>query len=263
MRNPVQGCTDVRAFTLVELLVAIAIIALLAALLLPALVQGKARAQSTACKSHLRQIGIALKAYISDSGRYPPEGGLAAGHFVAWADRLYPNAPRSWTNSSWQCPTYVAKQGLVRVVEPVVNDVYTSYAYNEWGMVDVSRSPRLGLIVRPRLTISDSDVAAPSEMITIGDSRTFRNSRTLQGFIEPLHGLMQMQPWNRNTPHHPSEETDPVHGQGYNLLFADGHVSLLKRGAYLYPPRAAHHWNRDNQPHPELWRPTNAWAVEN
>ena len=77
------------------------------------------------------------------------------------------------------------------------------------------------------------------------------------GVIKPLHGLIQMQPF---VAYH--EETAPLHGQGYNILFADGHVALVRRSNYLYPPRAAHNWNRDNQPHQELWRPMNQWAEQ-
>ncbi len=104
----------VRAFTLTELLVVIAIIAVLAALLLPALSRSKAEAQSTACKNHLRQMGVALTMYATDT--------------------------------------------------------------------------------RP----------------------------------------------------------------GYNIVFCDGHLSLVKRNDYLFPPRTARNWNRDNQPHPEAWAPTRA-----
>lgn len=53
-------------FTLMELLVTIAVIAILAALLLPVLNKGKERARRAKCQSNLRQIGIALRQYTND-----------------------------------------------------------------------------------------------------------------------------------------------------------------------------------------------------
>src|SRR5687767_9191627 len=58
-------------FTLIELLVVIVIIAILASLLLPALSRAKQAAQSAACKSNLRQQGMALTLHVSDNGSYP------------------------------------------------------------------------------------------------------------------------------------------------------------------------------------------------
>ncbi|MEO2017621.1 MAG: DUF1559 domain-containing protein [Fuerstiella sp.] len=64
--------TSRRGFTLIELLVVIAIIAILIALLLPAVQQAREAARRTQCKSHLKQIGIALHNYHDVNRCFPP-----------------------------------------------------------------------------------------------------------------------------------------------------------------------------------------------
>jgi prepilin-type N-terminal cleavage/methylation domain-containing protein len=64
-----RGC---RGFTLLELLVVMAIIAVLAALLLPTIGKARERAKRTVCTSNLRQLGSAMLMYTSDhKGRLP------------------------------------------------------------------------------------------------------------------------------------------------------------------------------------------------
>jgi prepilin-type N-terminal cleavage/methylation domain-containing protein len=61
------------AFTLVELLVVIAILAILAGLLFPVLWAARERARAAACRSNLRQIGLAVQMYRDDYGELPPQ----------------------------------------------------------------------------------------------------------------------------------------------------------------------------------------------
>jgi prepilin-type N-terminal cleavage/methylation domain-containing protein/prepilin-type processing-associated H-X9-DG protein len=67
-RTPRRWRTLRAAFTLVELLVVVAIIAVLAGLLLPALAQGRRAAQTARCVSNLRQLGLATQLYWDDHG---------------------------------------------------------------------------------------------------------------------------------------------------------------------------------------------------
>jgi len=60
------------AFTLIELLVVIGIIALLAALLLPALARAKEQGKASACLSNLRQMGVSLQLYVQDNANKLP-----------------------------------------------------------------------------------------------------------------------------------------------------------------------------------------------
>jgi prepilin-type N-terminal cleavage/methylation domain-containing protein len=71
MKRPFRG------FTLTELLVVLAIIAALAAIVLPVGRSVLARSRSAACLSNLRQIGTGLEAYLQDNSQTLPE--LAAG----------------------------------------------------------------------------------------------------------------------------------------------------------------------------------------
>jgi prepilin-type N-terminal cleavage/methylation domain-containing protein len=70
-----------RAFSLVELLVVIGIIAVLIGILLPTISRAREQTKFIMCKSNLRQIGSALRMYANDNGDYFPDAYTLGGAF--------------------------------------------------------------------------------------------------------------------------------------------------------------------------------------
>ena len=113
-------------FTLMELIVVVAIIALLTAMLLPAVQKAKARAQSAACLGNLNQLGKALWLYSND-----------------YDGRVVTNSVLEWPCNTWVClmrdywrdpESLVCRSDLVRYDvkddDPDKWGVSVSYGYN-------------------------------------------------------------------------------------------------------------------------------------
>lgn len=64
-----------KAFTLIELLIVVAIIAILAAIAVPNFLEAQTRAKVTRVKSDMRTVATALEAYFIDNNAYPPDNG--------------------------------------------------------------------------------------------------------------------------------------------------------------------------------------------
>lgn len=89
-----------KGFTLVELLVVVAIIAILAAMLLPALSKAKARTYAARCASNLRQLHFGTLAYLEDYNQafWPPDYPVAQAWFADQAGNGTPHGPLYYLN---------------------------------------------------------------------------------------------------------------------------------------------------------------------
>jgi prepilin-type processing-associated H-X9-DG protein/prepilin-type N-terminal cleavage/methylation domain-containing protein len=232
------------AFTLVELLAVIAVFAILAAVLLPALFQAKGRAQRIQCVSNLRQLGLALQQFTADYHAYPSE------IESTWVKELeaeglgVPKLRQGFLERGlWRCPA--ARWSDFRLStrsSPGHPTALVSYAYNGFGVEATGlRTNSLGLAANrspdPRLQVPvrESDVACPSDMMAIGDN--FCNY-ILQRFVLASEENRGANPMSR-------------HQGRANIVFCDGHVaSPTLRFVFEDASDAALvRWNRDHQPH--------------
>jgi prepilin-type N-terminal cleavage/methylation domain-containing protein/prepilin-type processing-associated H-X9-DG protein len=177
-------------FTLVELLVVTAVIAILAALLLPALAGAKERARQVRCASNLRQIVLGTLTYAGDhEDTYPaqPGDGLAVkadgGHGTNYYDLLMPYLINARV---WLCPSTKDWPGRLM-----------SYHMN-------------GLIITVD-GLKSAAVQLPSSTLLIGE--TGQRTRFDEAYLRPDQngGYLYDRP-QRN------------HRNGSNATFAGGHV---------------------------------------
>src|SRR6266498_3402800 len=158
-----SGPIAASGFTLIELLVVIAIIAILAALLLPALSSAKSAAQSTQCKSNLKQLGLALNMYVSDFQCYPQSSAYTGTIWFGPLNTYLIQPPNPRTNNPPYGGVFLCPSDLERRIRAGRG----SYGYNALGVQDFIFHPGelgRGLGVRiPYTSLSQHFPASPTQ----------------------------------------------------------------------------------------------------
>jgi prepilin-type processing-associated H-X9-DG protein/prepilin-type N-terminal cleavage/methylation domain-containing protein len=254
MRLP-QISVNRGAFTLVELLIVVAIIAILASLLVPALGSAKGKAKRAVCQNQLKQFGLALHLYADESRYYPMD--------TQWRTSLTPYLGSKTSSSQpklFDCPEFIYWRDAPHTALGQWWPAW--YGYNGGGSGDGSKPPGLGLGLEVRnASTGDLDlkfltteqlIKLPSEMIGIGDiNGDLQNTRGLVSFSFRFSGGLSNISADAKT-----SWPGKTHSGGANMVFCDGHVEYAKQNAWLIPTISARRrWNNDNEPHLETWRP--------
>lgn len=211
-----------RAFSLTEILVAIAIIAILASLLAPSLSKAVLRAQIGKSASNLRQIHTGLSLYEGENGRLPQATAAPAPSgtgTVTWDQALVDSGFLSNDPSIFKAP----KDTIIRN-NPKLKP--RSYAVNDF-VFYTTTSPLNG--IEGRWVRSTRGAAS---VVTIFERPTNANTYGTAGscaFHSPTPGAV----WDA------APSPNFMYKTGANYLFGDGHVEFLDLRNYGSTPAAA------------------------
>lgn len=239
-----QKVSQKRVFSLIELLIVIAIIAILSSMLLPALAKAREKGRSIKCAANLKQLGSGYMTYVDDfGGSLPPWMmkdvlGLSYNAFL-WSNLIGPYIGESKIYSTFLDPTNGAhsnkwkRGGLLECPSmnmklPTNNSAFYSHyglnkyvvggkdsgtaylGYRKWSQVRNSSG---------KLLMMDSDYPETAASLANGEKKGYCGVEYDYGRLDGNFGAGTLDgTWGLR------------HSKlSSNVLFCDGHVILMKR----------------------------------
>ncbi|GMU81103.1 MAG: hypothetical protein AMXMBFR47_09740 [Planctomycetota bacterium] len=250
-------------FSVIELLVVVAVISVLAAALLPSLVGARDRARGVKCLSNLRQLGLAQSMYTGEfAGRVIPAAYTTAriignGPPVFWwgameSDRIDHERGFVWPylrsdlreSGVFECPNQpwgsYAPQGLETAIT-------STYGYNGY-YLSPPHTPGWSSQISGRPWQTVERVGAPSTVLAFGDSMLAWSEEHVTNtvLLDPPRVYAGNGRWTSNP--HPTQSFR--HAGRTGGVFMDGHAAqLAPRVALRWPGAGVGAITGDNDPY--------------
>lgn len=207
-------------FTLVEILIVLAVIGVLSSILLSVFFSARDKSRTISCAANLRQIGLAMQIYMADYRDFYPSYHPGPAN-CSWADRIFPyiKSPKVLWCPAFEAGEYRPGCTASENISGVKHEWNGSYSIN-------TLEDAIWEIGRTQPSVAQLRVRFPARTILVVDG-------TGSGYVNPgIYAAMT------SVEELEKKNISDRHRGGSNVLFADWHVkwmtmsSLLKRNQW-------------------------------